>query len=121
MRGTGEHIPPFQFQIMPEDNTSSYVMEQVRVWENNNQAFIHPEVAREIAAWWQGPGQKDYPFTAFQSTGTIVEGFGAEIERTIALLEKDLNRPIPIVDSGETKSSLSALRALLAYVEACNG
>jgi hypothetical protein len=70
MRSIGNHIPPVTTQPIPNDNTSVYVRTQVRAFRQSG-VLINPEIAREIAAWWQSPGPDGMPFAEFASTGTI--------------------------------------------------
>jgi hypothetical protein len=74
MRGIGMHKPPVGTQEWPEDNTSKYVNDQVHQFLMTG-VYIHPEIAREIAAWYQAPSVLGLPFTKFASTGTIDEDF----------------------------------------------
>lgn len=72
MRGIGRHVPPFNIQPEPKDNTSEYVQVQVALYYAGGR-LIHTEIAREIAAWYQAPSVLGHPFTLFASTGTIDE------------------------------------------------
>lgn len=129
MRGIGNHTPPELMQPKPADNTSEHVMHQVRKWERSlihgSQRFIpggyliHTESAREIAAWWQSVGPSGINLTEFASTGTISDDLAKSIER----ITHDLARMVETCTQCEADQELienvKALRALLAYVRAC--
>lgn len=118
MRGKWNHGQPERVQGQPADNTSAYVMAQVGVWQQcarylvpEDVDHIHPESAMEIAAWYQAPGNG---FAVFTGNGTLPFGFKEEIQREIEKVRG--------FQPGDTESaeSLTALRALLAYVYACS-
>lgn len=100
MRGIGNHKPPRVMQVTPRDNTTPWCLWQAYRWASHTTALVHTEVAREIAAWWQ---EGSNGFAQFQSTGTIVPGFVAEIEAQL-------------LDDDNNLDDVAALRALLAYV-----
>lgn len=118
MRGIGKHTPPEGMQPQPADNTSDEVAQQAARWSDkaigeayHGGSLIHTESAREIAAWWQAPGGTGYSFAVFQSTGTIVPSFVADIEHELTVVTGDT------WTTGEENGVY--LRALLAYVKAC--
>lgn len=112
MRGRWNHTGPEVTFKCPSDNTSGHVMAQVRAWSGNpplNKGVpVHPEIAMEIAAWHQAPGNG---FAVFTGTGTLPFGFKEEIQREIEEVRQACDT--------ESAESLLALRALLAYVYAC--
>lgn len=76
MRGNWKHDEPRVTQECPEDNTSRECWQQIREWKVTGTP-VHPEVAMEIAAWWQGP---QWPaITMFASTGTIDDALLSEL------------------------------------------
>lgn len=122
MRGKWNHVSPPTHQIEPDDNTTKYVMAQVCNWdfgdstEGWNALVIHPEAAMEIAAWWQAPGNA---FSVFASTGTLGDGQDLTAEIQQAMRDND-NRTLGWLTGEDRARHGMALRALLAYVEACN-
>lgn len=139
MRGKAKHVPAVGTQPCPWDNTSRYVTAQVQAWARSlpgptvghptpyDGLLIHPESAMEIAAWWHAPGNA---FAPFASTGTITEGLAEEIENNIQGFT-ELNHDFLGVDYprekggwvsgdlGTPEENKRELRALLAYVQAC--
>lgn len=105
MRGIGSHVPPALRQDTPEDNTSRHVTDQVAHWRATGE-HVHPEIAREIAAWYQSPGADGLPFAAFQSTGRLWPGMVTAVWREVRATDH------------EDVDALWSLLALLAYVEA---
>lgn len=103
--GPGNHTAPENTQPEPEDNTARYVQGQIEECKRT-QVPVHPEVAREIAAWFASPGRAGYPFAAFASTGTVIDGF---IE---AIKSEDAAYADPEDEAHDF------LAALLAYAEA---
>lgn len=79
MRNRWNHTTPERIQSRPSDNTASRCFEQVAAFHRDARTLIHPEVAMEIAAWWQGPMNPG--FTSFASTGTITGDLLREIEQ----------------------------------------
>lgn len=127
--GAGNHTAPGSTQGNPPDITTDYVMWQVRLWSGEappgggespwQGKLIHPETAREIAAWWQGHDSDGRAFGRFASEGTITEGFASIIADHIAIFERDLARPRPVSSNvDETRESIRALKALAAYIGA---
>lgn len=141
MRGNAKHIPSVPTQPCPPDNTSEHVMRQVARWTKSTAIndpelaccgrdaadcdcetpveyglLIHPESAMEIASWWQSPGRDRMPFTTFASHGEITDGLAEAIEREISTVQ---NRLSGAYAEAPDKDALAALRALLAYVKAC--
>lgn len=102
MRGHGNHVTPEYTQAAPDDNVSIEIEAQVVRWQQTG-ILVHEETAREIAAWWQGPDLRGYPFAAFQSTGTITDGL---IPETWRLLREGTH----------DDESQPVLLALLAYL-----
>lgn len=76
MRGKWNHTEPASTQPLPADNTTDHVMVQVREWHRATGEWrargklIHPEVAMEVAAWWQAPSNP--ALTAFASSGIVL-------------------------------------------------
>lgn len=105
MRGIGSHVPPLSRQDCPTDNTSVDVHRQVQHWRETGM-HVHPEIAREIAAWYQSLGADGMPFAVFQSTGRVQSGFVDAVWRGVRG-----------TDYGDSES-LWPLLALLAYIEA---
>jgi len=118
MRDIGNHTPPLATQEYPQDNTNKYVMAQVHCWaeEEHDNLIIHTESAREIAAWW---AEGTNGFAQFASTGTITDGLIEEIEEQIRETEQMSERATFATQRAEWTESLPALRALLAYIRAC--
>jgi len=119
MRGPGTHTPPADTQPQPAHNDSVTVMRQAHRWNREpgtwreHGPLIHPEAAREIAAWWQSPGPAGLPFAAFASTGTLTADLAPAIERELS----DLTGAAHL--DPETREARTALRALRAYLDAC--
>lgn len=116
MRGKPQfHTPPEGTQPQPADNTSRFVSLQVDTFTYGSHAtpkgtLIHSEIAQEIAAWWQAPGNS---FSAFAHTGTITDDLIPDIAAEITeITERWVDRP------EAPKTYLAALRALDAYVRA---
>jgi len=109
-RGVGRHIPPDQFQDQPADRTSDHVMEQAYEWEATG-LEVHPESAREIAAWFQHPGHSGVALALFASIGEITAGNGEDE----GLLDAVNSARTDVKDDGQ----MVALGALKAYVKAC--
>jgi hypothetical protein len=118
MRGKPVHAPSVETQPCPPDNTTEHVMRQVRTWAGWQNTpvpvvppfIIHPESAMEIAAWYAMPRNA---FAVFASTGTITDDLAGEVQAEID--EVKGYQPTDV----ESRESHSALRALLAYVQAC--
>lgn len=104
MYGNAQHKPPAYMQCMPTDNTSVDVDTQVTYWRRHGRV-VHTEIARSVAAWWQGPAERDMPLTRFASTGTLSADLTEAIWRNVRELTL-----------GGTEG-LWPLLALLAYVE----
>lgn len=128
MRRTINHVGPLERQDMPADNTSAYVMAQVRLWSGvHNSAryahlagtLIHPQSAMEIASWWASPGAHGIGMAQFASTGTVTEALLDDITREI---EHAQIQPVDAAmadGTGYRDKNIDALRALDAYVRAC--
>jgi hypothetical protein len=110
VRNLWYEVNPNHYQDEPEDNTSHYCTEQVKVWAGGGKA-IHPEIATEIASWWQTSVRHD-PFCAFQSSGLVVAGFTDAIRSEIA------RTALPPAHAGDEdwRFNIMALLALYAYV-----
>jgi hypothetical protein len=109
MRGIGNHTPPAQYQPVPLDNTSDYVRAQVLMWARGSDTdmLIHPEIAREIAAWWAMPNNALATFaTTGRITDQLAEDIAEELQELLASREETDLR------------DHDALMALLAYVRA---
>jgi hypothetical protein len=83
MRGIGNHKPPANTQPVPFDNRIDDVKAQVQDYLDTG-IYVHPEIAREIAAWWQAPSVIGLPFTKFAGTGTIDEDLPYSIRFELA-------------------------------------
>ncbi len=108
MRGIGKHVPPWDTQNAPADNTTEHIEVQVTVWRETGQV-IHVETAREIAAWYASP--RDHGFTAFATSGTLLADDDGE-----TLIGRELAADLATADPGDDADALRALAAYLAGV-----
>jgi hypothetical protein len=107
VRNLWYEVNPNFYQPEPEDNTSEHCTTQVKVWAGGGKA-IHPEIATEIASWWQTSIPGDH-FAIFQGSGLVANGFADKIRAQIE---------VTAIPSGDDDWSFNimALLALHAYV-----
>jgi hypothetical protein len=90
MRKVWNHATPVPTQPCPENNTSTLIAEQVAWWFcGPDSVLIHPEVAMEIAAWWDS--FSNHGLHTFATTGTITETLLDEINAELAKIPSDFN------------------------------
>lgn len=105
MRSRVDHIPPEDHQPLPADNASRYVYAQVSRWLRTDEP-LHPQVAMEIASWYQSPAPRDQAIAAFASHGEVMlDDIGTNLRRIMA------------DPAMEAATSRLAIRALHHYLE----
>lgn len=120
MRGIGLHFAPALTQPEPADNTSEHVYAQVAEWQRACLP-VHPDIAREIAAWWQAPAPHYAGLTAFASSGTLLqrewepEDEPTRVERERPVILDEIDREIGTEDM--YRPEVTPLWALRHYVQ----
>lgn len=117
MRNYGTPYIPRETQGKPVDNTSDFVRAQLKIWIDEG-VLIHPEIAWEIAAWWQSGSTP--ALTRLAANGSMQGEYRnliEEISRERLKLDLEL---AGVDDANLGKLALGALRCFVNAVKLHN-